>query len=151
MEGKKRKNSNKEYRLDTVSDQIKISYGSVDKDSPKVVYVNGKMWLSPNNRVNGSKLINDIYKQLRYLTNCFYTSNENFDSRCIVDVDMTSDIIRPGQKKFFQFDIFLRQKETIQPLIDLNQFMMGKSHLFCDELSKYFNELGFTLTKRKQQ
>lgn len=150
LEGKKRKNLNKEYRLDTVSDEMKISYGSVDKDLPKVIYVNGKMWLSPKHKVNGSKIIPDMYKQLKYFTINFYTSNSNFGSKCIIDLDITSETIRPGQKKFFQFDIFLRQKENIQSLIELQQFMKGRSKLFSSELSKYLNDIGFTISKKKK-
>lgn len=58
------KRLNKEYKLDVCNHMI-VKYGSVNKDNPQVIYVNGKCWVSPKHQMDYEYVISRIEKEMK--------------------------------------------------------------------------------------
>lgn len=102
---------NKEYKLES-DNSFRIKYGSMDKDNPKVVYINGDTWMIPP-KIEGIKSsIPSIERNVRNFVKYQVNTNDMLDKSFIFDFDLKPDSIVPGRKKFISFELFVRQKRT---------------------------------------
>ena len=102
---------NKEYKLES-GNSFRIKYGSMDKDNPKVVYINGDTWMIPP-KIEGIKSsIPSIERNVRNFVKYQVNTNDMLDKSFIFDFDLKPDSIVPGRKKFISFELYVRQRET---------------------------------------
>lgn len=143
------KRLNKEYKLD-VCNHISLKYGTVNKDNPRVVYVSGKCWVSPQREMNYGNVIDDIEKKMKKNIKSFLIDGINFDNRFILDFDITTEGFAPREKKFLSFDFYLRQNEkNKKQLQDLNDLLKRKVSTIANNLVYSFKENDFTIDKKK--
>jgi len=143
------KRLNKEYKLD-VCNHISLKYGTVNKDNPRVVYVSGKCWVSPQREMNYGNVIDDIEKKMKKNIKSFLIDGINFDNRFILDFDITTEGLAPREKKFLSFDFYLRQNEkNKKQLQDLNDLLKRKVSTIANNLVYSFKENDFTIDKKK--
>jgi hypothetical protein len=137
----------KEFKLN-ISNNISVKYGSVDKNNPKVIYIEGKCWISPLFEGNYAVHIDNIKAQFRKGVSKLLISNEVYSSKFILDFDVNTENMKIDEKKFLSFNIFLRQKSN-------SLYTLKDSKLYehfptmVNMLYNLLNENEFRVTKRK--
>lgn len=140
---------NKEYKLD-VCNHIIVKYGSVNKDNPQVVYISGRCWVSPTQKMDYQGVISKIEKEMRKNIKLFLADGTNFGKKFILDFDLNTDGFSVGEKKFLSFDFYVRQDEsTKKSLKELKNIISGRISTIVNNLVYLFNENCFTVDKRK--
>lgn len=144
------KRLNKEYKLNVCS-RISLKYGSVNKDDPRVVYISGKCWVSPNETLDYEAAIKRLEKHTRKNISSFMADNVNFDGKYILDFDISTDSMTPRKKKFLSFDIYLLQLEANKkPLKELGDVMERKVSTVANNMVYMLNEMSFSVEKTKK-
>jgi hypothetical protein len=137
----------KEFKLN-ISNNISVKYGSVDKNNPKVIYIEGKCWVSPLFEGNYTAHIDNIKAQFRKCVSKLLISNEVYSSKFILDFDVNTENMKIDEKKFLSFNIFLRQESN-------SLYALKDSKLYehfptmVNMLYNLLNENEFRVTKRK--
>lgn len=144
------KRLNKEYKLD-VCDSISLKYGSVNREDPQVVYVNGRCWISPNSETDYKSVISLAEANMRKDIKKYLMDGINFDGKFIFDFDVNTDKIGPNVKKFLTFDLYAKQKsENKRNLKALRQVMESKIRVIADNLTATLNENDFSVSQKKK-
>lgn len=137
----------KEFKLN-ISNNISVKYGSVDKNNPKVIYIEGKCWVSPLFEGDYTAHIDNIKTQFRKGVSKLLISNEVYSSKFILDFDVNTENMKIDEKKFLSFNIFLRQKSnSLYTLKDAKLY--ERFPTMVNMLYNLLNENEFMVTKRK--
>jgi len=137
----------KEFKLN-ISDSISVKYGSVDKNNPKVIYIEGKCWISPLFEGDYTAHIDNIKAQFRKGVSKLLISNEVYSSKFILDFDVNTENMKIDEKKFLSFNVFLRQKSnSLYTLKDAKLY--ERFPTMVNMLYNLLNENEFRVTKRK--
>lgn len=144
------KRLNKEYKLD-VCDSISLKYGSVNREDPQVVYVNGRCWISPNCETDYKSVISLAEANMRKDVKKYLMDGINFDGKFIFDFDVNMDKIGPNVKKFLTFDLYAKQKnENKKDLKALKHIMDGCIGIIANNLTATLNENDFSVSQKKK-
>jgi len=137
----------KEFKLN-ISNKISVKYGSADKNNPKVIYIEGKCWISPLFEGDYTAHIDNIKAQFRKGVSKLLISNEVYSSKFILDFDVNTENMKIDEKKFLSFNIFLRQKSnSLYTLKDAKLY--ERFPTMVNMLYNLLNENEFRVTKRK--
>lgn len=137
----------KEFKLN-ISNNISVKYGSVDKNNPKVIYIEGKCWVSPLFEGDYTAHIDSIKTQFRKGISKLLISNEVYSSKFILDFDVNTENMKIDEKKFLSFNVFLRQKSnSLHTLKDAKLYEHFPT--MVNMLYNLLNENEFKVTKRK--
>jgi len=137
----------KEFKLN-ISDSISVKYGSVDKNNPKVIYIEGKCWISPLFEGDYTAHIDNIKAQFRKGVSKLLISNEVYSSKFILDFDVNTENMKIDEKKFLSFNIFLRQKSNSSYALKDTK-LYERFPTMVNMLYNLLNENEFMVTKRK--
>ena len=139
------KRLNKEYRLTNVG-PIQMKVGTINKDDPKVVYVSGKCWLTPNSEIEYDEVFDELRKRLERRTRRMLLSKTDFLDKFILNLDINPESFILGKKKYFAFDVFFRQndkeKKKLKHLV--SDFNVSMSEIFGEMLNDLDN-FGFSV------
>ena len=97
---------NKEIKID-VCDNINLKYGSVNKNDPQIIYVSGKMWISPSYEGDFETPINIIHSNFKKELTKSLRESSIFESKHILDFDINPLTMTKDKKSFFQFHFIL--------------------------------------------
>lgn len=144
------KRLNKEYKLD-VCKEISVKYGSVNREDPQVVYVNGKCWVSPLCKMDYQTVLSSVKDNMKKDIKRHLIDDINFKGKFIFDFDVNTDKIEPNSKKFLTFDLYARQnKENKKNLKELRAVMEDKFTIISNNLTKALAENDFSVSRRKE-
>lgn len=92
---------------------IKSVYGTVDSKNLKSVYINIQSWVSPKvDHDNWNRVVGNLSRQIKHSV-LESVPTELFLDRSIVDLDLRTSGINVGKKSFFNLEINLFVKETL--------------------------------------
>jgi hypothetical protein len=92
---------------------IKSVYGTVDSKNLKSVYINIQSWVSPKvEHDNWNRVVGNLSRQIKHSV-LESVPTELFLDRSIVDLDLRTSGINVGKKSFFNLEINLFVKETL--------------------------------------
>jgi len=92
---------------------IKSVYGTVDSKNLKSVYINIQSWVSPKvDNDNWNRVVGNLSRQIKHSV-LESVPTELFLDRSIVDLDLRTSGINVGKKSFFNLEINLFVKETL--------------------------------------
>lgn len=139
------KRYNKEYNLDNVG-QVQLKLGTINKDDPKVVYVSGKCWVTPNIETNYSDVFDNVRKNVEKVIRKDVASNGFFMNKVIVYFDINPDSFVLGKKKYFGFDLYLRQNEGVKRKLKalIPEFNIAMSEI-CGMMLNDLENSGFSV------
>lgn len=141
------KRTNKEINLN-LTDSCVISYGITNKLNPKVIYVTCRTWIRPKENKDYHTIIEDNFKILKKeLFNKISTSNI-FDKNFITNFEITKSTFKINKKNFLNFEIFLKQKNNILMLQDLEYDVTTLFKPLIINLIENFENNSLILTKR---
>lgn len=137
----------KEYNLD-ICRHIQVKYGTINRENPEVIYVNGKCWVMPLEESDYKDVIHGIERNLRKNINLFLMDDEHFKKKYILDFDINTDTFNVNEKKFLSFDLYLRQNNVI-PIKNLKGILEKKLSTIVNNLVYHFSENDFIVQKKK--
>lgn len=137
----------KEYILN-VSNDIEVKLGSVNKDDPKVVYLYGKCWVSPNFEDDYNLILNRIKTDFKHSITSFLFNNKLYSNKFILDFDFKCDGLKMCQKKFLAFNIFFKQINC-PPYKLTNEKLSDNFGYLINSLLNSLIENEFSVTKHK--
>lgn len=138
------------YNLD-VNNKMAISFGTVNKTNPVVVYLSLGCWIYSNTTGNQNKQklisLEDTVRNL-VKTNLLYDGL--FSQRYILDYDVSlNNVIR--SKRFLYINVYLKQNSTtIHTVKELLPTVTERASKFIDEVVDDLEENGFTVSKTKK-
>ena len=137
----------KEYILN-INDKICTKYGALNKNEPKVVYMNCKGWLTPkfeseNYKTQITPILQNFKKSI---TKSLGTSV--FHEKHISDFDLKISSLRKDKRTFISLDFFLKQKED-KRLEELKKCMFDLFKTPLDKLLANFEDNKFIIEKSK--
>jgi hypothetical protein len=131
-----------------IFDNAKCSYGTVDAQNFKSLYISIQSWVQPTIE-NGhwDRITGNVNRQIKHnLIEC--VDPFMFESHNIVDLDLRSSGVQMGKKSFMNLEITLFMKSEIdfKSIILRDRVKQICKSIYQDELigSKYF-----TMTKSK--
>ena len=137
---------NKEYCIDTGL-PLSMKIGTVNRENPTVIYINGKTWLEGNNETQNGK--SSIKTALRSGIRKLMCEHDLFEQQYILDFDFNSDADN-NKRRFCSFEFFLRQKgETVEDLKTLQSRLAGSIAVMARDISESFHESGYRPHKKK--
>jgi hypothetical protein len=125
---------NKEIKID-VCDNINLKYGSVNKNDPQIIYVSGKMWISPSYEGDFETPINIIHSNFKKELTKSLRDSSIFESKHILDFDINPLTMTKDKKSFFSISFYVRQKP--EKIINLNNI----KHLISSKFGYLFRDL----------
>ena len=139
------KRNNKEYKMDTING-VKLKYGTTNKANPQVLYITGRTWVRPMNKMNYSDSLDRIKNRMeRRILNRLKTLN-CFDTKYIFNFDLTPQNMKSGVSKFMTFNIFLKQnKFEVKELKSIKPVLNVAILPLIEEMTNDFNEDYFEL------
>ena len=106
------KRFNKEYNL-TKYGSIQMKLGTINKDDPKVIYVSGRCWLTPNIELDFKGVFEEIKKNINKKVKSVIADDDRFSNKFISNFDINPESFVLNKKKYFAFDIFFRQEGNV--------------------------------------
>jgi hypothetical protein len=133
------------------SPYFKLKIGSVNRNNPKAVYIDGRAFVKPNEEaddynysitVSKKEFKTALYREL--------LKSNLFDRRFIMDFDIAKSGIKLNKYSFLSFQIFLKQKLDIPMAIKKLKPLMEPFVLsITNELNSALVDNGFTVSKKK--
>jgi hypothetical protein len=95
-------------------DNIKSSYGTVDAKELKSVYINIQSWVIPKKITsNWDRVVSCVKREMKY-TISEHLNQDTFKDHFIIDLDLRTSGIQSGKKSFFNLEITLYNKDSVQ-------------------------------------
>lgn len=103
----------KEYTIST-DGKFRLSYGTIDKDNPSVVFITGKTWVIPPSVCDMKDRVGNVLKDMRTTVRKAVFRRMSITDKYILDFDMKPESIVPGRKKFVSFELLVKQRNGSQ-------------------------------------
>lgn len=143
------KRLNKEYPIE-VNECIEVKYGSVDREKPLVVYVEGKSWICPNFNGNFEGEIDCVMSNFKKKLRSIIKNDKVFENNFVFDFDVKTASLRENKKSFMTFGFFLKQpNDGFRLLKDLKTHIMATYRDIINDLAVDLNNHTFSLSKTK--
>lgn len=143
------KRLNKEYPID-ISECIEVKYGSINREKPLVVYIEGKSWICPNFNGDFEEEIDCVMANFKKRLRKAIFADNLFENNFVFDFDVKTASLRENKKSFMSFEFFLRQpNEGFLCLKDLKNHIMTTYKDIIDNLAIDLSNHTFSLSKTK--
>ena len=137
----------KEYKLN-VSINLELKYGSINREDPKIIYINGRAWIEPLYDGDYESVFKLLISQYKKDLNSKLHSTGKFERNMVYDFDINPEALQKNKKKFLSFDVFMKQtgNYSLKELSDdITECVGHASDVFVDKLLE--NEFSVTKTK----
>ena len=141
------KRTNKEINLNFIN-SCEISYGTTNKFNPKVVYLTCKTWVKPKENKDYHKIIEDNFITLKKELFNKISNSTIFDKNFITNFEITKSAFKINKRNFLNFEIYLKQKNNILMLQDLENDIVTLFKPLINNLIENFENNSLTITKR---
>lgn len=142
---------NKEIKINC-SDNIILKYGSVNKNDPQIIYVSGKMWISPTYNGDFETPINFIRSNFKKELSKILKNSVLFDNKFILDFDINPLNLICNKKTFFSISFFIKQNgEKIINLKNIKNIIISNFGYLFRDLENELNENDFEISKTKNE
>lgn len=138
MEAKKRPSTEKNIP----NDYFRLKLGTINKNNPEVVYIEGKTFISPlNDDACNKNRVLSFRKALSLMLSERLGNHKLFENRYILDFQVANSGIQVNKKSFLSFQILLKQRRNnIMPMKKLknesNDFITTLMYDFKNYLIK---------------
>lgn len=132
-----------------INDTCDMLCGTTNKYQPKVIYVSGKTWVEPMQDKDYNLIINNIFINFKKELYKRILSTQFFDKNFITNFEITQTSLKIHKKSFLNFEIYLRQKNDILLLQDLEEKITLFFKPLINDLIADFKNNSLILTKGK--
>ena len=127
-----------------VSNNIRISAGCVNKKNPQVVYIVGKVWVTPTEKIEDD---NFDWNTVRKLRKEIFAEINNYAD--IFDVDLNTEGMVIGKHKFLTYTLYLKQLGNMN-INDIVSVLKNISNTLSYHVNQIYTENGFILNEKKK-
>ncbi len=133
--------------------KIKLKIGTIDKNNPKVVYFEGRTFVTPEeDKENTAKDINEIKHSFKKLINEILHESKFFTNKFILDFQVATGGIHYGKKSFLSFQLILSQRDdSIKKLPTLKESANDCLLRIANGLEEEIKSRGYLLSKIKRK
>lgn len=143
------KRLNKVYTID-ISDKVAISFGTINKKNPVVVYLSLGTWIYTNATGNNKEKLISLEDTIRKSIKTNLLFDGLFCERYLLTYDVCLDNVF-RRKRFLAAEIFLKQNgTTINSVKELLPTISERTSNLVDELIDDIESNGFTVSKTKK-
>ena len=139
---------NKELNI-IFNNDLKTSYGSVNKNEPLVIYINGKSWIQPNFIGDYQSIIDRICKNFRHNVKRAVINSDLLENKLVCDFDIKIQSMKENKKSFLWFEFYVKQRPNFLSLSNIKDKLLDLFTEPINNLVSDFNQNTFTLTKSK--
>lgn len=137
----------KEIKLN-VSNKVTLKYGTMNRESPKVVYINVRTWITPMYEGNYNDAMSFILNKYKKEFKSRLLATGKFERGMIFEFDINPSAMKYGHKKFLSFDIFAKQVDCVN-LKDLNNELSECIGNVSDNFVECLENNDFSVSKLK--
>ena len=150
MSEQKRKRLTSEKSLQ--HDTFKLKLGTMDKTNPLVIYVEGKVFITPNEEKDSyTKDMKDIKYSLKKTIRENLESTDFFQNEYILEFQIADSGIKTNKKSFLTFELLLRQPAgKVLKLNDIKKYAEQNIYEIINALEQNIVEHNFSLSKTKK-
>ena len=121
---------NREKKID--NEIFKIKIGTTNKENPRIVYVDGRVFISPTENMDDyTEEIECIRKNFKKSISERLKTSPLFDSKFILNFDISSSRMIKDKRSFLSFQFYLKQKGDTP--LKMNT-LKNKSEVFINSL-----------------
>lgn len=142
------KRTNKEIKLN-LTELFDISYGSTNKYNPKVIYISCKTWVEPKEEIEFDNVIGNIFTKFKKELLNRILQSDIFNRKFISNFEIKSSSLQKNKKNFFNFEIYLKQKDKVYFLNELENNVETLFKPLINNLISDFHNNSLFLTKGK--
>lgn len=143
------KRTNKEIKL-FLNELCETSYGTTNKNNPKVIYLACKTWVEPNEEKDFEKIIDKTIIKLKKELFDKISYSSIFDKSFITNFEINTLSLKKNKKNFFNFEIYVKQKNNILPFDTLKSNVISLFQPLINNLILNLTNNSLILTKGKQ-
>lgn len=150
MEEQKRKRLTSEKSLQ--HDTFKLKLGTMDKTNPLVIYIEGKVFITPNEEKDSyTKDMKDIKFALKKTIRESLSNSDFFQNEYILEFQIADTGIKTNKKSFLTFELLLRQPANkVLKLNDIKKYTEHDIYEIINSLEQNIVEHNFSLSKTKK-
>lgn len=150
MEEQKRKRLTSEKSLQ--HDTFKLKLGTMDKTNPLVIYIEGKVFITPNEEKDSyTKDMKDIKFALKKIIRESLSNSDFFQNEYILEFQIADTGIKTNKKSFLTFELLLRQPANkVLKLNDIKKYTEHDIYEIINSLEQNIVEHNFSLSKTKK-
>ena len=150
MEEQKRKRLTSEKSLQ--HDTFKLKLGTMDKTNPLVIYIEGKVFITPNEEKDSyTKDMKDIKFALKKTIRESLSNSDFFQNEYILEFQIADTGIKTNKKSFLTFELLLRQPANkVSKLNDIKKYTEHDIYEIINSLEQNSVEHNFSLSKTKK-
>ena len=150
MEEQKRKRLTSEKSLQ--HDTFKLKLGTMDKTNPLVIYIEGKVFITPNEEKDSyTKDMKDIKFALKKTIRESLSNSDFFQNEYILEFQIADTGIKTNKKSFLTFELLLRQPSNkVLKLNDIKKYTEHDIYEIINSLEQNIVEHNFSLSKTKK-
>ena len=131
----------KEIKLDDLN--FKSTYGTFNRNTPNVIYINGKTKVKPIiEKTDYSVDSRNIKKSFTNFVDKTVKDNDIFFDEYICTCDVSENGLEYGKKSNLKYSVFLKPKE-LKPIEDYLSVISNFNATVTSFLSEELNERGF--------
>lgn len=142
------KRTNKEIKLN-LTELFDVSYGSTNKYNPKVIYISCKTWVEPKEEIEFDSVIGNIFTKFKKELLNRILQSDIFNRKFISNFEIKSSSLQKNKKNFFNFEIYLKQKDKVYFLNELENNVETLFKPLINNLISDFHNNSLFLTKGK--
>lgn len=94
------KKSVKEIKLN-VSDSIVLKYGTMNRENPKVIYINGKTWLMPLYEGDYENVVNQAISIYKKDLKKRLLETDKFERNMLCEFDIRPEAMKVNKRSFY--------------------------------------------------
>ncbi len=133
-----------------VCNNIRSSAGCVNKKNPQVVYITGKVWVTPTEKIDDENFdwntVRRLRKEISMALNDF---SEIFEKKYIFDMDLNTEGMVLGKHKFLSYSLYLKQKGNMK-INDMTSILKCISNTLSYSVCNIYTNSGFILNEKKK-
>lgn len=150
MDEQKRKRLTSEKSLQ--HDTFKLKLGTMDKTNPLIIYIEGKVFITPNEeKDNYTKDMKDIKFALKNTIRESLSNSDFFQNEYILEFQIADSGIKTNKKSFLTFELLLRQPANkVLKLNDIKKYTEHDIYEIINSLEQNIVEHNFSLSKNKK-
>jgi hypothetical protein len=114
----KNKRTNKEFSL-SENCPFNVKIGTIDKNNPSVIYINGHGWIKPTSEMNYGKIMNMVERRFEKKLMERIGKTNGFLDDYIMNFESCPNYMKIDKKTFINFEAYIKQKKDCIKIEDV--------------------------------
>lgn len=133
------------------NDLFKIKLGTINKDNPEIIYINGGTFIQPKELKDDYFCdIKTLCKKFRHYIKLELLNNKNFTNDFISNFDIKLSGLKPNKKTYLSFEIHIKQTNPIENIKSIESETVNITTNIINNIVGDLSRLEYDITKNKK-